>query len=91
MQLRTLQTKYQRQLLFGTVGGLCFVVQYLELSILMHFEAGPVWQCNAATFLLSTQLNSLLSQCLTWNSALQVKRAEFWQRFMKYNGTTSYP
>ena len=87
MERRTLRTKYQRQLLIGTTGRLCFVVHYLTLSILMHFEAGPVWLCNAAAFLMSTQLNCLMSQNLTWKPIVQMMRAKFWQRFMKYNST----
>ncbi|GIF24621.1 hypothetical protein Ate02nite_73510 [Paractinoplanes tereljensis] len=67
---------------FALVGTFCFAVQY---SIMVSLAAGGVDLSvgNAVGFVVSAQVNFLLSSAFTWGGAVRVS----WVRWASYNST----
>ena len=76
----------KRQLLFVSVGATCFLAQYVALTALA--DAGlsrPL--ANALGFVLSAQLNFVLSSLLTWRDRRARPSQTLWMRLASYNAT----
>lgn len=76
----------RRQLLFVCVGTVCFLTQYCALTVLATLGVNrPL--ANALGFLLSAQLNFVLSSRLTWRDRRAGTIKTLWARLVGYNGT----
>ena len=76
----------KRQLLFVAVGATCFLVQYCALTAMAAGGLNrPV--ANAIGFVLSAQLNFVLSSRLTWRDRRARTTKTLWARLVGYNGT----
>ncbi len=76
----------RRQLLFVCVGAVCFLTQYCALTALATFGVNrPL--ANALGFVLSAQLNFVLSSRLTWRDRRAGTTRTLWARLVGYNGT----
>jgi putative flippase GtrA len=76
----------KRQLLFIAVGATCFLVQYVALTVMAAAGVNrPV--ANALGFVLSAQLNFILSSRLTWRDRSAGNAKTLWARLIAYNGT----
>lgn len=76
----------KRQLLFVAVGASCFAAQYGALSVMAAGGLNrPV--ANALGFILSAQLNFVLSSRLTWRDRRATTSKTLWARLVAYNGT----
>lgn len=76
--------RYARQLLFVSVGGGCFLVQF---GILTALAAAGVERplANAVGFIVSAQLNFALSSLLTWNDRPADRTRTVCARLASYN------
>jgi putative flippase GtrA len=76
----------KRQLLFVSVGATCFIAQYCALTAM---TAAGVYRpvANALGFVLSAQLNFVLSSRLTWGDRRARTAQTLWARLAAYNGT----
>jgi putative flippase GtrA len=76
----------RRQLVFVAVGGTCFLAQYGALTAM---AASGLYRpaANALAFVLSAQLNFLLSSRFTWRDRRAGSARTFWARLAGYNGT----
>lgn len=76
----------RRQLVFVAVGGTCFLTQYGALTAM---AAAGLYRpaANALGFVLSAQLNFLLSSRFTWRDRRAGSAKTFWARLVGYNGT----
>ena len=76
----------RRQMLFMAVGATCFLAQYCVLTALAATGVNrPL--ANAVGFVLSAQLNFLLSSRLTWRDRRAGTAKTLWARLVGYNGT----
>jgi putative flippase GtrA len=78
-----------RKLKFTGVGAFCTLVQILLLYLLV--EAG-VWQkvANPLGFLISTQVNFVLSSLITWSDRIApFLGGDIWPRLLKFNTMAS--
>lgn len=84
--MRSLLRSRRRVLTYAAVGGTCFVLQLVLLSVLVHLGTDRQL-ANAAAFAVSAQLNFLLSATLTWCD----RPARDWRqstgRWLAYNCT----
>jgi putative flippase GtrA len=74
--------RHRRRFFFPFVGGVCFLAQVAILSMLSGLGT-PEPAANAAGFLISAQLNYVLSARLTWGD----RRARRSSGLIAYNGT----
>lgn len=76
----------KRQFLFVSVGATCFLAQYCTLTVLTTVGMNrPL--ANALGFVLSAQLNFVLSSRLTWRDRPGGSARALWARLASYNGT----
>lgn len=64
--IRQLVRRRQRLIVFAGIGALCFGFQYVLLVASVRAGLHPAWACNAGAFLVSAQLNFVLSKKYTW-------------------------
>ena len=83
---RRLMTRFSRQLRFIAVGGTCFVVQLTVLWGLIHLGLAGSF-ADAVAFLLSAQLNFVLSSLVTWRDRPAENAKSISTRWLAYNGT----
>jgi putative flippase GtrA len=84
--LRNRKLPGRRQLLFVSVGASCFGVQYAALTAMAAAGVNrPL--ANALGFVLSAQLNFVLSSRLTWRDRRARTTRTLWARLISYNGT----
>ena len=84
--MKTLLRRRRRQLLFLCVGVTCFLTQYAALTALT--AAGTYRPlANALGFVISAQLNFVLSARLTWRDRPTAAARTLWARWASYNGT----
>jgi len=84
--MKTLLRRRRRQLLFLCVGVTCFLTQYAALSAMA--AAGTYRPlANALGFVISAQLNFVLSARLTWRDRPTAAARTLWARWASYNGT----
>lgn len=84
--MKTLLRRRRRQLLFLCVGVTCFLTQYAALTAMA--AAGTYRPlANALGFVISAQLNFVLSARLTWRDRPTAAARTLWARWASYNGT----
>lgn len=84
--MKSILGKRIRLIKFATVGGTCFLVQFLFLSGLDHLGIyRPL--ANGISFAISAQLNFVLSSVLTWADRPAGRRGQTGARWLAYNGT----
>lgn len=84
--MRLLSRGRKRFAVFVIVGVVCFAVQLVLLTFMVHLGAArPV--ANAIAFALSAQLNFLLSSRVTWRDRPAAGRRGTGARWLAYNGT----
>jgi len=74
--------RHRRRFFFPFVGGVCFLAQIAILTVLSGLGT-PEPAANAAGFLISAQLNYVLSSTLTWGD----RRARRAGGLLTYNAT----
>lgn len=78
----------RRQLLFVGVGATCFLAQITVLTVLSALGVSrPLG--NAFGFVISAQLNFLLSSKLTWRDRPGRNTRTLWARLLSYNATAA--
>ena len=76
----------KRQLLFVAVGATCFLAQYGALTVMAAAGVNRP-AANALGFVLSAQLNFILSSRLTWRDRNAGTAKTLLARLIAYNGT----
>jgi putative flippase GtrA len=86
MKRRAWQPVKKRHILFVSVGATCFLTQYVALTAMAAAGLNrPL--ANALGFVLSAQLNFVLSSLLTWRDRRARSTQTLWIRLASYNCT----
>ena len=83
---RVMGSRLRRPVTFALVGGLCFAVQYGILTGLAATGVGATF-ANAAGFLISAQLNFVLSAAVTWGDRRVATAGGTLARWASYQAT----
>lgn len=73
-----------RILRFGSVGGICALVQILLLYVLVQYF--PLLTSNAIGFFVSAQLNFFLSYFFTWRDSARKSGLGLFTTWLRFNG-----